>query len=65
MNSETKQVKEIPGKIHRQYNYSLCRSSCSVCPYRQGLLKLLDHAVKIVPTLPGRENAKPVPIEEI
>ncbi len=65
MDGEIKQVKEIPGKIHRQYNYSLCRSSCSVCPYRQGLLKLLDHAVKIVPTLPGRENSKPATFDDI
>lgn len=56
MSNEKNQVKEEPGSIHKQYNYSLCRSSCSVCPYREGLLKLLDHSDMIVPTLPEHDN---------
>jgi hypothetical protein len=52
MSDRKKQVKEVSDKLAKLHNYSLCRASCSVCPYYSGLLKLLDHAVKIVPTLP-------------
>lgn len=51
MQREQDRPKELPGK-GRTRNYSLCRSSCAVCPYHKGLLKLLDHGVAIVPTLP-------------
>ncbi len=49
--------KELSGDRSRTRNYSLCRASCSVCPYHKGLLKLLDHGKSIVPTLPEREPA--------
>ncbi|OGW45975.1 MAG: hypothetical protein A2078_14465 [Nitrospirae bacterium GWC2_57_9] len=61
MLNERKQAQEVPVNMQKPANYSLCRSSCSVCPYRQGLLKLLDHAVKIVPSLPegaGKSSAE-------
>lgn len=56
MKEQTKRVPASPEKVSRQFNYSLCRSSCSVCPYRNGLLKLLDHGSKIVPTLPAHNS---------
>lgn len=56
MSNQKKQEKEIQAKINKFKDYSICRSSCSVCPYHQGLLKLLDHNVKIVPTLPESDN---------
>ncbi len=56
MNKEKEQAKEVLNKMTKQYNYSLCRASCSVCPYHTGLLKLLDHGLAIVPTLPEHNN---------
>jgi hypothetical protein len=54
MNSSEDQTGS-PEKKGRNKNYSLCRASCSVCPYHRGLLKLLDHGVAIVPTLPAAD----------
>lgn len=48
----------------RPKNYSLCRASCSVCPYHKGLLKLLDHGVSIVPTLPAHDDDAEDPLNK-
>jgi hypothetical protein len=55
MNGQNDQT-NLSDKKGRIKNYSLCRASCSVCPYHKGLLKLLDHGDAIVPTLPAADS---------
>ena len=56
MHIPTRSKSKQQGSKAKNRNYSLCRASCSVCPYHKGLLKLLDHGVPLVPTLPVPEE---------